>query len=143
MVMVSSSPDTVSPTADQCEALGHAHDRQLRPLAAVHFRSANPPANGYKWTYAHAIGLEQLQDEFTAIWASLSTNKTIGALFPNDADGNAWRSGWDPVWAAKGLKMIGRWVLPRWIRRLQLPDRQVQECRMRDRDGACSSRRTS
>ena len=106
MVMVSSSPDTVSPTADQCEALGTPMIANFVPWQPFYFRSANPPANGYKWTYAHAIGLEQLQDEFTAIWASLSTNKTVGALFPNDADGNAWRSGWDAVWAAKGLKWI-------------------------------------
>jgi branched-chain amino acid transport system substrate-binding protein len=26
---------------------------------------------------------------FTSIWGQVATNKSVGALFPNDADGNA------------------------------------------------------
>ena len=106
MVMVSSSPDTVVPVADQCEALGTPMLSNFCPWQPFYYRASNVPANGYKWTYLHGLGIEQLQDVFLDMWGQLSTNKTVGILFPNDADGNAWRTAWGPVWAAKGLKMI-------------------------------------
>src|SRR5262245_66449240 len=42
------------------------------------------------------------------MWGSLSTNKSVGGLFPNDGDGNAWgdpKHGFPPVLAQKGYKL--------------------------------------
>jgi len=50
---------------------------------------------------------------YTGMWQSVQTNKSVGGLFPNDGDGNAWgdaRLGFPPVLAQKGfaLKDPGR-----------------------------------
>jgi branched-chain amino acid transport system substrate-binding protein len=42
------------------------------------------------------------------MWQQVATNKSVGALFPNDADGNAWGDktiGFPPVLAAQGFKL--------------------------------------
>ena len=42
------------------------------------------------------------------MWSQVSTNKSVGALFPNDGDGNAWGDkvvGFPPVLAAQGYKL--------------------------------------
>jgi branched-chain amino acid transport system substrate-binding protein len=50
---------------------------------------------------------------YTGMWQSVQTNKSVGGLFPNDGDGNAWgdgKLGFPPVLAQKGftLKDPGR-----------------------------------
>ena len=45
---------------------------------------------------------------FTGMWSQVSTNKSVGALFPNDGDGNAWGDkvvGFPPVLAKEGYKL--------------------------------------
>ena len=46
---------------------------------------------------------------FTALWDGAPTNKVVGGLFPNDADGNAWgdkERGLPPALAQAGYKLI-------------------------------------
>ena len=43
------------------------------------------------------------------MWSQLETNKSVGGLFPNDGDGNAWgdkQVGFPPVLEAHGYKLI-------------------------------------
>ena len=45
---------------------------------------------------------------FTGIWDKLPTDRVVGALWPNDPDGNAWgdaKVGFPSVAAAKKLKL--------------------------------------
>jgi branched-chain amino acid transport system substrate-binding protein len=51
------------------------------------------------------------------MWSKAATNKVVGALWPNDEDGNAWgdaKFGFPPVLASKGFKVVdrGRYQLP-------------------------------
>jgi hypothetical protein len=53
---------------------------------------------------------------FLALWDSAPTNKVVGGLFPNDADGNAWgdaQLGLPPALAKAGYKLTdpGRYQL--------------------------------
>ena len=53
---------------------------------------------------------------FLALWDSVPTNKVVGGLFPNDADGNAWgdpQRGLPPALAQAGYKLTdpGRYQL--------------------------------
>ena len=52
--------------------------------------AAAPADKPFKWTYAHALGLEQIVANFIAMWDQVTTNKKVGFLFANDADGQAW-----------------------------------------------------
>ena len=61
-------------------------------------------------------GLEDVIAAFLALWDGAPTNKVVGGLFPNDADGNAWgdtERGLPPALAAAGYKLIdpGRYQL--------------------------------
>jgi branched-chain amino acid transport system substrate-binding protein len=92
MVMASGSPDTANPVAGQCEALGCPSIANFVPWQPFFFgRQQTPdPTASFKWTYAHALGLEEIVANFIAMWDQVQTNKTVGFIFANDADGIAW-----------------------------------------------------
>jgi branched-chain amino acid transport system substrate-binding protein len=107
MVMASGSPDTANPVAVQCETLGCPSIANFVPWQPFFFgRQQTPdPTASFKWTYAHALGLEQIVANFIAMWDQVSTNKKVGFLFANDADGIAWtdlKQGLPPAVEAAG-----------------------------------------
>ena len=57
-------------------------------------QQGNPgdPATWKPFDYAfhYFWGLEDVIAVFVNMWNQLDTNKVVGGLFPNDADGNAW-----------------------------------------------------
>src|SRR5215813_1147301 len=66
-------------------------------------------AKGFTWTYHFFWGLEDVIAAFLALWNGAPTNKVIGGLFPNDADGNAWgdpERGLPKPLAAAGYRLI-------------------------------------
>jgi branched-chain amino acid transport system substrate-binding protein len=97
LMMASGSPDTANPVADQCEASGCPSIANFVPWQPFFFGRGGTPDKPFKWTYAHALGLEQIVANFIAMWDQVSTNKKVGFLFANDADGQAWTD------AAQGL----------------------------------------
>jgi branched-chain amino acid transport system substrate-binding protein len=104
IVTAASTPDTVAPVADQCEALGTpciTNDCPWQPY--VGSRANGDLTATFKWTYHTFWGLEDVQANFLDMWGQIETNKKVAAMFPNDADGNAWMPGWEPVWEPAGL----------------------------------------
>jgi branched-chain amino acid transport system substrate-binding protein len=107
MMMASGSPDTANPVAGQCEALGCPSIANFVPWQPFFFgRQQTPdPTASFKWTYAHALGLEQIVANFIAMWDQVETNKKVGFIFANDADGIAWtdlKTGLPPAVEAAG-----------------------------------------
>jgi branched-chain amino acid transport system substrate-binding protein len=107
MMMASGSPDTANPVAGQCEALGCPSIANFVPWQPFFFgRQQTPdPTASFKWTYAHALGLEEIVANFIAMWDQQSTNKKVGFIFANDADGIAWtdlKTGLPPAVEAAG-----------------------------------------
>lgn len=90
MLLVSGSPDTVNPVADQAEANGTPCISNFVPWQPFFFGRKGTPDKPFKWTYTHAIGLEDIVGNFIAMWQQVTTNKKVGFLFANDADGAAW-----------------------------------------------------
>jgi branched-chain amino acid transport system substrate-binding protein len=104
IVTAASTPDTVSPVSDQAETNGVpciTNDCPWQPY--IGSRSQGKLDTVFKWTYHTFWGLEDVQANFLDMWGQLSTNKKVAAMFPNDADGNAWLPGWEPVWGPAGL----------------------------------------
>ena len=64
----------------------------VAPVAAVVLRpqAASPQTRPFKWTYHFFWGLEDIIAVFLDMWGQVETNKIVGALWPNDGDGNAW-----------------------------------------------------
>jgi branched-chain amino acid transport system substrate-binding protein len=75
-------------------------------------QQGNPgdPASWQPFNYAYHFfwGLEDVIAVFTNMWGQLETNKSVGGLFPNDGDGNAWGDpvvGFPPVLAQLGYTL--------------------------------------
>lgn len=107
LMMASGSPDTANPVADQCEALGCPSIANFVPWQPFFFGRGAAPDKPFKWTYAHALGLEQIVANFIAMWGQVETNKKVAFLFANDADGQAWtdmQQGLPPAVKAAGFE---------------------------------------
>ncbi len=90
VMMVASTPETVSPVADQCEALSVPCYSNDAPWQAYFFGRGADVDTPFKWTYHHFWGLEDIIAVYLAAWEKSGTNKIVGAMWPNDSDGNAF-----------------------------------------------------
>ncbi|MCY0966339.1 ABC transporter substrate-binding protein [Parathalassolituus penaei] len=90
LVIASATPATTNPVADQCEANGVPCITNDTPWQAHFFGRKGDPKVGFDWTYHFFWGLEDVIGSYTNLWQKLPTNKSIGTLWPNDEDGNAW-----------------------------------------------------
>jgi branched-chain amino acid transport system substrate-binding protein len=109
IMLVASTPETTNPVSDQCEVAGVPCISSVAPWQPWFFTRGGNPAKGFQYTYHFFWGLEDIIAVFTSMWGKLSTDKTVGGLFPNDGDGNAWgdaKRGFPPVLAEKGYKLI-------------------------------------
>jgi branched-chain amino acid transport system substrate-binding protein len=108
LMIAVSTPETINPVADACEAAGVPCLSTVMPWQAWYFgRGAKPGApSPFKWTYHFGFGVEEFLKCYASQWALIPTNKKVGALYPNDADGNAIRGNLAPALAAQGFTML-------------------------------------
>ena len=109
IMMVASTPDTVSPVADQAEALQVPCVSNDCPWQPYFFGRGGDPAVGFTWTYHAFWGLEDVTAVFTGMWDQLKTNKKVGTMWPNDADGLGWadpKTGQPPMLKAAGYTVV-------------------------------------
>jgi branched-chain amino acid transport system substrate-binding protein len=90
MMVASSSPDTVNPAADQCEANGIPFLANFVPWQPFYFGRGATPDKPFNWTYMYHFGVEDACECRIGMWDQIETNKKVAYLFPNDADGQAW-----------------------------------------------------
>jgi branched-chain amino acid transport system substrate-binding protein len=109
LIVAASTPDTTNPVADQAEVNEVPCITTDCPWQPYFFGRKGDPAKGFAWTYHFFWGLEDVIGAFLALWNSAPTNKVVGGLFPNDADGNAWgdlERGLPKPLAAAGYRLI-------------------------------------
>lgn len=116
LIVASATPDTTNPVADQAEVNEVPCITTNCPWQPYFFGRRGDPAKGFTWTYHFFWGLEDVIAAFLALWDQAPTNKVVGGLFPNDADGNAWgdpQRGLPPALAAAGYRLTdpGRYQL--------------------------------
>jgi branched-chain amino acid transport system substrate-binding protein len=116
LLLGASTPDTTNPVADQAEINEVPCITTNCPWQPYFFGRKGDPAKGFNWTYHFFWGLEDVIGAFLALWSSAPTNKVVGGLFPNDADGNAWgddKIGFPPALQKAGFKLVdtGRYQL--------------------------------
>lgn len=108
LLCAGNTPETTNPVADQAEINEVPCVTTLSPWQPYFFGRGGNPATGFDWTYHYFWGLEDVIAVFLNLWNSIDTNKSVGALFPNDGDGNAWGSpevGFPPALAANGFSL--------------------------------------
>lgn len=87
MMIGSSTGDTVNPVSDQCEANEIPCVTSDTPWQIVYFGRGATPDQGFKWTYHFFWGIDDMLGVFMSMWNQLDTNRKIGSLMINDADG--------------------------------------------------------
>jgi len=108
LILASSAPDTTNPVADQAEVNEAPCVTTNCPWQPYFFGRKGDPKKGFTWTYHFFWGLEDVIASYLPMWDSMKTNKVVGGLFPNDADGNAWgdpKHGLPPALTAAGYKL--------------------------------------
>ena len=91
IVMCAATGDTVNPVADQCEALGMPCLSTDVPMEVFLFQRGGAPDKPFKWTYNLFWTLTEEAATEVDMFNQVPTNKKIGALWPNNAPGNAYR----------------------------------------------------
>ncbi len=109
VMLVTSTSDTVVPVADQAETLGVPCVSSDSPWQPFYFGRGATPTKGFKWTYHAFWGIETNAAFQLDLWKKIKTNKVIGAMWPNDADGLALsnaKTGQPAFWGPAGYKII-------------------------------------
>jgi len=109
LVVVASTPETTNPVSDQCELNGMPCISTMAPWQSWFFPRKGDPEKPFKFTYHFFWGLEDLTATYVDMWDQVVTNKTVGALWPNDGDGNAFAdkaNGFPPVLQKAGYRLV-------------------------------------
>ncbi|WP_420006433.1 ABC transporter substrate-binding protein [Arenibacterium sp. LLYu02] len=113
LMLVASTPETTNPVATTCEVEEVPCISTVAPWQPWFIGQQGNPGDPGSWerfnfSYHFFWGLEDIIAVFTAMWGQLDTNKSVGGLFPNDGDGNAWGDanvGFPPVLAEAGYSL--------------------------------------
>jgi branched-chain amino acid transport system substrate-binding protein len=110
LMIVASTPETTNPVATVCEAEGMPVISTKAPWQPWFIGQQGNPGAPDSWrpfdfAFHYFWGLEDVIGVFVNMWNQIETNRQVGGLFPNDADGNAWgdaQVGVAPGFAAAG-----------------------------------------
>ena len=108
------TPETVNPVADQCELAGVPCLSNDAPLEPYFFGRGGDPKKGFEWTFHYFFSAVTMAKEYFSSWDQAPTNKVVGALWPNDNDGQAFSKIFTAMAGKLGYKVVdpGRFDLP-------------------------------
>jgi branched-chain amino acid transport system substrate-binding protein len=109
VILCSGPASVVNPVATQAEALGCPCLSSFVLWRPYVFERGGTLETKFKWTYAFAIDLEDIAANYLAMWGQVETNKKVGFVFSDDAQGKAWAdvdSGIPPAAAAAGYEAV-------------------------------------
>ncbi|MET3524383.1 ABC transporter substrate-binding protein [Mesorhizobium abyssinicae] len=108
LMLAVSTPEVINPVADACEAAGVPCLSTVMPWEAWYFgRGAKPgQPSPFKWTYHFGFGVDEFFKAYASQWNLIETNKKVGVMYPNDADGNAIRAHLAPLLAKQGFTIV-------------------------------------
>jgi branched-chain amino acid transport system substrate-binding protein len=109
MIVTTSTPETTNPVAGVCQAQGVPCLSTVVPWEAWYGGlGGNPvqPTKAFQYTTMFFFGMKEFAGTFLPIWKRISTNKVFAGMFPNDADGNAFRAGYPPYAKTAGYKFV-------------------------------------
>ena len=108
LMLATSTPEVVNPVADASEAAGVPYITTVVPWEAWYFgRGAKDPTQSpFQFGIHFSFGVKNFADAYTHLWPQVKTNKKIGVMWPNDADGNAIRAGLGPLLQKAGYTIV-------------------------------------
>jgi ABC-type branched-subunit amino acid transport system substrate-binding protein len=109
LMLATSTPETTNPVIAQCEANATPCLTAIAPWQAVVFGGGFSADKPMKWTHHFFFGIEGFGNVEPTAWNQVQTNKKVGVLWPNDADGGAFRdptTGYTPFATAAGYTIV-------------------------------------
>ena len=109
LILATSTPETVNPVIAKCEADAVPCITTIAPWQAVFFGGGFGDTKPMKWTNHFFFGLEGFADVDPNAWDQIESNKKVGVLWPNDADGQAFRdpkTGYTPIVEKRGYTVV-------------------------------------
>ena len=100
MLIARHTPDTANPVSAMAEKYQVPTVGVDAPVDA--WLSGGP----YKWAFHAFWTVDQISDLYISMWDQVSTNKTVGYIFPNDPDGASWVPIFNKKLEAKGYKVV-------------------------------------
>src|SRR5438270_3918776 len=108
LMLTTSTPETVNPVSDACEAAGVPCISTVVPWEAWYLGRGGKPGqpSPFKYTFHYCFGVEQFFLAYTHLWPQVPTNNKVGVMYPNDADGNAIRAVLAPLLKTAGYTIV-------------------------------------
>lgn len=112
LILVASTPETTNPVCSIAEQEEIPVISSVAPWQPWFIGQQGNPGDPKSWQpfdycYHFFWGLEDNVAVFMNMWNAVPTNKKVGALWPNDGDGNAWASdvGMPPILKKAGYQL--------------------------------------
>jgi branched-chain amino acid transport system substrate-binding protein len=106
IVLAASTPEVTNPVADLCEAGGIPCVSTIVPWEAWYFGRGAKPGSAFNFTTMFFFGLSEFSGCFVPMWDRMNTNKVVAEMYPNDADGGAFRANFPGLIAKAGYKSL-------------------------------------
>src|SRR5258708_37400045 len=108
LMLTTSTPETVNPVSDACEAAGVPCISTVVPWEAWYLGRGGKigQPSPFKWAWHYCFGVFQFFHAYTHLWPQVATNKKVGVMWPNDADGNAIRGALGPLLKSAGYTIV-------------------------------------
>jgi branched-chain amino acid transport system substrate-binding protein len=112
MVLVTSTPEVTNPVASVCESQHVPCVSTVVPWESWYFGRGAKQGDAFKYTTMFFFGVAEFGECFIPMWNRVSNDKVVAGMFPNDADGNAFRAGWPPLMKPAGYRLIDGGAYP-------------------------------
>ena len=131
IVLVTSTPEVTNPVASVCEAQHVPCVSTVVPWESWYFGRGAKAGTTFTYTTMFFFGVPEFGECFIPMWNRVPNDKVVAGMFPNDADGNAFRAGWPPLVQPAGYTLVDGGAYTDGTR-LHLDDHrvQVQELRL-------------
>jgi branched-chain amino acid transport system substrate-binding protein len=109
LVLASSTPETVNPVSAVCEEAGLPCISTGSTWQTWWSGRKGRADRPFTWTWHFFAGVEDEIDVFADLWAQVETNRKVGALWPDDADGEVRadkRTGYPPALEKAGFEVV-------------------------------------
>ena len=107
LILTGVTPTVANPVSDQAEAAGVPCIASIVPWESWFTGRGGDPATGFRYTFCFFTGVSGETRAVPPVWQRLTdANGVIGALWPNNSDGDAFRGGFTPAIEQIGLRLV-------------------------------------
>jgi branched-chain amino acid transport system substrate-binding protein len=106
-MLCTSTPDTTNPVSDQCEASQVPCLATICPWEIWFYPRGGSATKTFEYTYLYFIGTANEAKVFAKLWQQVpGGSHVVGALWPNDVDGESYRKYIPPAVQGLGWKLV-------------------------------------